>query len=309
MTDILVIGGGPAGLTAALYAARAGKSVTVCEFESLGGQITQSHQVDNYPGVPGIGGMELGDRLCGQAMEAGAEIAFTQVTGLRRTPEGVFEAETGDGMLSARAVIFAAGARPRLLETPGEAELTGRGVSYCALCDGAFFRGQDVAVVGGGSTAFSDALYLARLCRSVTVVHRRNAFRAEEALVRAARETPNLRFLTPYTVAALHGQDRLEAMTLRHTESGREMRLPVQGAFAAIGRLPDSSLVAAMADTDGNGYIRAGEDCRTRTPGLFAAGDCRAKAIRQLTTATADGTAAAVAACEYLDTAESGHPL
>lgn len=301
MTDILIIGGGPAGLTAALYAARAGKSVTVCEFESLGGQITQSHQVDNYPGTPGVGGMELGDRLCSQAMEAGAKIEYARVTDLRRTPEGVFEGQTDGGVFAARTVIFAAGARPRPLDVPGEAELIGRGVSYCALCDGAFFRDRDVAVVGGGSTAFSDALYLAKLCRSVTLVHRRTAFRAEEALVRAAQETPNLRFLTPYGVTALQGGDRLEAVVLRQMETGEALSLPVQGVFAAIGRRPDSRLIAALADVDENGYVLSGEDCRTRTPGLFAAGDCRAKTIRQLTTATADGTAAAVAACEYLE--------
>ena len=300
MQDIIIIGGGPAGLTAALYAARAGKSVTVCEREAFGGQITQTHQVDNYPALPGITGMELGDKFCAQAMDAGAQVAFCSVNALTRNADGTFALDTDDGPMHARAVIFAGGAKPRPLGVDREEELTGQGVSYCALCDGAFFRNQDVAVVGGGSTAFSDALVLAATCRSVTLIHRRDAFRAEAPLIAAARNTANIRFQTPCVVTGLQGEDQLEGLTLRYAD-GREETLPVQGVFVAMGRVPNCSLIAELAELDAVGCAKAGEDCRTGTPGLYVAGDCRSKHIRQLTTAVADGTVAATAACEYLD--------
>ena len=299
MIDILIIGGGPAGLTAALYAARAGKSVTVCEGESLGGQITQSPKVDNYPGLPGISGMALGDALCSQAMDAGATVEFAHVTAVTQI-DGGFRVESEWDTYEARTVIFAGGAKPRPLGVEREKDLVGSGVSYCALCDGAFFKGKDVAVVGGGSTAFSDALYLAKVCRNVMLIHRRAGFRAELPLIEAAKATENLQILTPYTVESLAGEDRLTGLVLKNTETGDSMVLPVDGVFAAIGHMPDCTLVSSMLDLS-DGYAAAGEDCRTRTPGLFVAGDCRSKAIRQLTTAMADGTAAAVAACEYLD--------
>lgn len=301
MNDIIIIGGGPAGLTAAIYAARAGKTVTVCEHESFGGQITQAHQVDNYPGLPGISGLELGDKLCAQAMDAGAQVAFCSVTDLTRNSDGTFHLETDDEPMDARSVIFAAGAKPRPLGVEREEELVGQGVSYCALCDGAFFQGQDVAVIGGGNTAFSDALILAASCRSVTLVHRRAGFRAELPLVQSARQTANLKILTPWTVTALQGEEALDGLTLTNPETGETMELPVQGVFAAMGRVPDCSLLEGLAELDAQGYVLSDESCRTRTPGLYVAGDCRTKHIRQLTTAVADGTAAAMAACEYLN--------
>lgn len=301
MTDILIIGGGPAGLTAALYGARAGRTVTVCEGECMGGQITQSPQVDNYPALPAVSGMALADALFEQAASAGAETVFAQVTALRRREDGIFEAETEDGLLEARAVIFAGGAKARKLGADREEELVGSGVSYCALCDGAFFKGQDVAVVGGGSTAFADALYLAKVCRSVTLIHRRDGFRAEAAVVEAARKVENLTILTPWVVTALEGEEHLEALQLENKQTGEQRKLNVQGVFAAIGHMPDCSVIAHLAEVDAEGYAVAGETCETKTPGLFVAGDCRKKGIRQLTTAMADGTAAAVAACEYLE--------
>jgi len=300
MQDIIIIGGGPAGLTAALYAARAGKTVTVCEREAFGGQITQTHQVDNYPGLAGISGLELGDKLCAHAMDAGAQVAFCSVNGLTRNNDGTFTLDTDDGPMDSRAVIFAGGAKPRPLGVAREEELTGQGVSYCALCDGAFFQGQDAAVVGGGNTAFSDALILANTCRSVTLIHRRDGFRAEAPLIRAAQQAPNIRILTPYTVSGLLGDDQLTGLRLKHAD-GQEEELLVQAVFVALGRVPDCSLISHLADLDAAGCVAAGEDCRTKTPGLFVAGDCRSKQIRQLTTAIADGTVAATAACEYLD--------
>lgn len=300
MKDLLIIGAGPAGLTAAIYAGRAGKSVTVCEREAMGGQITQAHEVQNYPAIPAISGMELGDRLCQHAMDWGAEIEFTNVLQLCRETDGTFTAETEDGPLTARAVIYAGGAKPRMLGVEKEEDLTGAGISYCALCDGDFFRDQDVAVVGGGNTAIGDALYLAAICRSVTVIHRRDGFRAEETVLQSARSAANIRFITSATVAKLHGEDALESVTLRHAD-GSESALSVTGLFVALGRQPDAELLHDLTGVSGSEYLPYGEDCATPVPGLFVAGDCRAKEVRQLTTAVADGTVAATAACHWLD--------
>lgn len=295
MTDILILGGGPAGLTAGLYAARAGKSVVVCEKESFGGQITQAHQVDNLPGLPGISGIELGDKLCTQAMDAGVQTSFCEVVGIHWHIDGTFYVETDDGPMNARAVIFAGGAKPRMLGVAREEDLIGNGVSYCALCDGMFFQGKDVAVIGGGNTAFSDALVLAGICKSVTIIHRRDSFRAEEAVVQAVKNTPNIKLMTPYTVKELVGADQVEGVILNDGT-----KLDVQAVFVALGRVPDCSLIEYLADLDEAGYALSSEDCMTKTPGLYVAGDCRAKNIRQLTTAMADGTVAAMAACEFL---------
>jgi len=272
----------------------------VCEREALGGQITQAHEVQNYPAIPAISGMELGDRLCQHAMDWGAQIEFTNVLQLRREADGSFTAETEDGPLSARAVIYAGGAKPRPLGVEREADLTGAGVSYCALCDGGFFRDQDVAVVGGGNTAIGDALYLAAMCRSVTVIHRRDGFRAEETVLKKARETSNIRFITSATVSSLVGEDSLRGVVLRHAD-GSESELSVAGLFVALGRQSDAGLLSGLTGLDGSSYLPYGEDCSTPVPGLFVAGDCRAKEVCQLTTAVADGTVAATAACHWLD--------
>lgn len=301
MKDILIIGGGPAGLTAAIYAARAGRAVVLCERETLGGQITQSHQVDNYPGLPRISGMELSDAFCAQAMDAGAEIAFASVESLTKNPDGTFTAQTDDEPIDAKAVIFAAGAKPRAMGIQNEDALIGKGISYCALCDGAFFKGKDAVVVGGGNTAFSDALFLAKLCNHVTIVHRRDSFRAEQASVELAKSAENITLLTPYTPASLSAEGNLSAITVRNTNTGEEKTIQTSAVFVAFGRQPDCSMITDLADFDEQGYVAASENCSTRTPGLFVAGDCRSKEVRQLTTATADGTVAATAACEYLE--------
>ncbi len=301
MTDILIIGGGPAGLTAAIYAARAGRTVVVCERETLGGQITQSHQVDNYPGLPRISGMELSDAFCAQAMDAGAEIAFASVESLVRNPDGTFTAQTDDEPIEAKAVIFATGARPKSMGIDQETALIGKGISYCALCDGAFFKGKNVVVVGGGNTAFADALFLSKLCNHVTLVHRRDSFRAEQASVELAKNTNNITLMTPYAPIALSATGNLTGITVKNTQTNEEKAIPASAVFVAFGRQPDCSLILNLADFDEQGYVASGENCSTKTPGLFVAGDCRSKDVRQLTTETADGTIAATAACEYLD--------
>lgn len=300
MTDILVVGGGPAGLAAALYAARAGKSVLLLEREVLGGQITQAPLVENYPGLDGISGLELGDRLSLQAERAGAQIVLNEVHGISRCADGSFLLDTDDGPISSWTVIYAAGAKPRTMGLTEEPVLVGHGISYCALCDGAFFDGQDVAVAGGGNTALSDALYLSERCHSVTVIHRRKEFRADRTLVRRAEQTSNIKLLTDAVVIGLDTVNRQLAGLVLNVARGQTTRLSVTGLFVALGRIPDTGVLVPMADCDPDGYILTTEQMETSVPGLFAAGDCRCKRVRQLTTAVSDGTIAAVSACKYL---------
>ncbi len=306
MTDIMIVGGGPAGLTAAIYAARAGKSVVVCEKESLGGQITQAHRVRNYPGFTDIAGIELGDAFCAHAMDAGARIEFTTVQSLAQKSDGSFAVQTDDGTLFAIAVIYAGGARPRLLEADSETEMVGKGISYCALCDGEFYRDQDVAVVGGGNTAVSDTMFLAEICRSVTLIHRRNNFRAGKTDMEILRNMQNVRILTPYTVQKICGEECVRELLLSDAETGESTVLTVSALFVALGRVAYCGLIEGMADLDEQGYVITKSDCSAKTPGLYAAGDCRAKDIRQLTTAASDGTIAGIAACNYVDRFKRG---
>ena len=302
MTDIAVIGGGPAGLTAALYAARAGKSVTVYERECIGGQITRAPQVENYPGSGRVSGLQLGDRMAAQAEAAGAGISLTDVQKIAKEASGVFRLDTDDGAYHAKAVIYACGARPRALGLPGEAELIGHGVSYCALCDGGFFKEQDVAVVGGGSSAFDDVLLLSERCHHVTLIHRRSSFRAEQILVERVKQRNNISFLTDTTVSELIQENgQLTALMLK-SKIGKDETLPVSGLFVALGGLPDTQVLVGLATLDENGYVISDEKMAvSETPGLFIAGDCRIKSVRQLTTAVSDGTVAAVSACTYLE--------
>lgn len=302
MTDIAVIGGGPAGLTAALYAARAGKTVTVYERECIGGQITRAPLVENYPGAGMVSGLQLGDSMAAQAETAGAVISLTDVQKIVKESSGVFRLYTDDGECYAKAVIYACGARPRTLGLPGEAELIGHGVSYCALCDGSFFKEQDVTVIGGGNSAFDDALLLSERCHHVTLIHRRSSFRAEQTLVERAKQRNNISLLTDTTVSELLQENgQLTGLTLQ-SETEKVETMPISGLFVALGRLPDTELLIGLAALDENGYVISDEKTVvSETPGLFVAGDCRIKSVRQLTTAVSDGTVAAVSACEYLE--------
>lgn len=302
MTDIAVIGGGPAGLTAALYAARTGKSVTVYERECIGGQITRAPQVENYPGTGRVSGLQLGDSMAAQAEAAGAVISLTDVQKIVKETSGIFRLDTDDCECYAKAVIYACGAQPRTLGLPGEAELVGHGISYCALCDGSFFKDQDVTVVGGGNSAFDDALLLSERCHHVTLIHRRSSFRAEQILVDRVKQRKNISLLTDTTVSELIQENgQLTDLKLKR-ESGKNETLPVSGLFAALGRLPDTQVLIGLAALDENGYVFTDEKMAVpETPGLFAAGDCRIKSVRQLTTAVSDGTVAAVSACTYLE--------
>ena len=302
MTDIAVIGGGPAGLTAALYAARAGKSVTVYERECIGGQITRAPQVENYPGTGRVSGLQLGDSMAAQAEAAGAVISLTDVQKMVKETSGIFRLDTDDGECYAKAVIYACGARPKTLGLPGEAELIGHGVSYCALCDGGFFKEQDVAVVGGGSSAFDDVLLLSERCHHVTLIHRRSSFRAEQILVERVKRRNNISLLTDTTVSKLIQENgQLTGLKLKR-KSGKDETLPVSGLFVSIGRQPDTELLTGLAALDENGYVISDEEMAvSETPGVFVAGDCRIKRVCQLTTAVSDGTVAAVSACAYLE--------
>ena len=298
--DILIVGAGPAGLTAAIYGRRAGKSVLVIEKETFGGQITHSPKVENYPGFRMLSGMELGDKLVEQAMDLGAELEMDTVTALRT--EGDLHIAVGEtAEYTARAVIVAAGSHHRTLGLAGEEKLVGHGVSYCAICDGAFHAGEDVAIVGGGNSALQEAVMLSEICRSVTVIQNLAFLTGEGSLISEIAARDNVRVIYSSVLTALEGGEKLTGVTLRSTESGEETTLPVTGLFVAIGQVPENEPFSSACRLDERGYVEAGEDCLTGTPGVFVAGDCRRKAIRQVTTATADGAVAALAACRYLD--------
>ena len=298
--DILIIGGGPAGLTAATYARRAGKSVLVIEKNAFGGQITWSPKVENFPGFVSISGAALGDRFLEQAMEQGAEVELDEAVAVSVDADGVKTVRCESGAeFQGRALIAAVGARPRMLGLPREDKLIGSGVCYCAVCDGAFFAGQDVAVCGGGNAALQDALLLSEKCRHVTLIHRRESFRGEQKLVEALEKRENVTFIRSARVAELLGETELSGLVIEQEGALRE--LPVTGLFIAVGHRPDNRIFADLMALDEAGYADAGEDCLTKSAGVFAAGDCRAKAVRQLTTAAADGAVAALAACRWLE--------
>ena len=299
MYDIIIIGGGPAGLTAAVYARRAGKSVLVLEKAALGGQITWSPKVENFPSVVSISGTELGDRMAEQALAQGAEVEVEEVVGIDdcgeyRRVRCDFGAE-----YEGRAIIIATGAKPRMLGVEREEELVGAGVGYCAVCDGAFFKGMPVAVNGGGNSALQDAMLLSETCSRVYLIHRRDSFRGEERLVEALREKGNVEFVLGARITKLLGEDELHGVVVE--QDGREREIAVDGLFVAIGHEPDVGTFSSLIELDERGYAAAGEDCLTRSEGVFVAGDCRAKRVHQLTTAVADGAVAALAACAWLD--------
>lgn len=299
MYDIIIIGGGPAGLTAATYARRAGKSVLVIEKNAFGGQITWSPKVENFPGFVSVSGVELGDKLLEQAMEQGAEVELEEVEALT-VNGGVKRVRCVSGAeFEAMAVIIATGARPRMLGLPREQELIGNGVCFCAVCDGAFYKGQDVAVNGGGNSALQDALLLSETCRKVYLIHRRDSFRGEAKLVDALKAKDNVEFILGARITELIGDTELCGLKLDC--NGETRNIDVTGLFVAIGHAPDNGKFSDIIALTEAGYADSGEDCLTVTPGVFTAGDCRRKSVHQLTTAVADGSVAALAACTYLD--------
>lgn len=300
MYDIIIIGAGTAGLTAAIYGVRAGKSVLVLEAKTYGGQIINTPKIENYPGIKEISGFEYAKNLYEQAKGLGAEIKFEQVVAIEEQETGKRVKTTKDSY-DCRSVILATGAKNRPLSLPREQELIGAGVSYCATCDGMFYRGREVAVVGGGNTALEDAAFLANYCSKVYVIHRRSEFRGEEKLVESLKQKENVEFILNSRVTALNGADALESLTVQNVKTEEEQVLPVSGVFVAIGQMPQNEKFAGMVDLDAHGYVKAGENCHTNVEGIFTAGDCRTKEVRQLATAAADGAVAALAACAYLN--------
>ena len=297
--DILIVGAGPAGLTAAIYARRAGKSVLVLERDTFGGQIIFSPKLENYPGFAEISGNELAQRMLEQTMALGAEIDMDNVLEVR---DGAVKTVVGESRsYQARAVIIAAGARHRRLHLPHEEEFIGNGLSFCAVCDGAFYRGQHVALIGGGNTALQEAVLLSEVCARVTVVQNLAFLTGEQRLIEALAARPNVEYCYSTVVTGYEGKNVLTALRLLQTETGKESRLEVDGAFLAIGTEPENAPFAAIAELNAQGYIDADESCTTATPGVFAAGDCRTKAYRQVATAISDGAAAALNACRWLD--------
>lgn len=299
MYDIGIIGGGTAGMTAAVYGQRAGKKTLIIEGGAFGGQITSSPNVENYPGIASVSGSEFSMNLLDQAAKLGADTVTEQVTGIR--DEGSQKViVTGSNEYPCKSVILATGVTHRHLGAPGEERLAGAGVSYCATCDGMFFRGRDVAVIGGGSTALQDAEFLSNYCKKVYLIHRRDEFRGEDNIVKRLREKENVEFILSATVEEIAGEDAVEKLILNHKKTGEESELPVAGVFVAVGQIPKNEVFADVVKLDAGGFILASEDCLTSHPGIFAAGDCRTKEVRQLTTAAADGAVAALAACKYI---------
>ena len=300
MYDMIVVGGGPAGYTAALYAARAGLDVVVLEKLSAGGQMALTHTIDNYPGFPeGVDGFELGERMQQQAQRFGAKTVYAQVNrlDLKAEPKTV---ETSEGVFTGKTVVLATGAGPKELGLPEEKGLIGRGVAYCAACDGMFYRGKTVVVVGGGNSAAADALLLSRVAKKVILVHRRDTLRATKIYHEPLMKAENVEFRWNSVVTEVLHDQKVTAVRLRDTVSGQEAIVQTDGVFISIGRKPATELVGGQLELDGNGYVIAGEETETSIPGVYAVGDVRTKKLRQIVTAVADGAAAVHMAEEFL---------
>ena len=301
MHDIVIIGGGAAGMTAALYALRANKTVMVLEKNAFGGQIAYSPKVENFPGTDSMSGNDFADRLFNQILSLGAEFDIVTVTGIsdQTTHKTVM---TQDGVsFEARCVIIATGARHRQLGAPGEAELAGRGICYCAVCDGDFYRGKKVAMVGGGNTALQEAIFLADICEEVTIIQNLDYFTGEQRLVRALDKRDNVKCVLGAQVTSIEeAEGELLCIHVQQDKPQIDLSFRIDGLFVAIGLVPENECFADLAQLDNFGYYSSDERCLTGTPGIFVAGDCRSKGIRQLTTAVSDGTVAAIAACSFL---------
>lgn len=300
MYDIIIVGAGTAGLSAAIYGVRAGKNVLVLEANTYGGQIINTPEIENYPGIKNTSGFEFATALYEQATGLGAKVEFEEVRAIE--DHGNSKAVvTGKETYEARSVILAAGAKNRHLGLPHEEEWVGKGVSYCATCDGAFFKGKTTAVSGGGNTALEDALFLSNYCQKVYLIHRRDQFRGDSKSVALLKEKENVEFVLNATIASLLGSDHVEGVEVMDKITGERRSLPIDGLFVAIGQTPQNQIFQDLVRLDESGYIVAGEDCRTSAAGIFAAGDGRTKTVRQLTTAASDGAVAALAACAYCD--------
>ena len=301
MYDIVIVGAGTAGMSAAIYGVRSGKKVLLLEEKNYGGQIVNTPEVENYPGIIKTSGFEFATNLFNQAKSLGAEIKYEKA--LKIEDNGTLKTiVTNKNTYEAKTVIIATGAKNRQLRLENEKKLIGSGVSYCATCDGMFFRGRDVAVVGGGNTALEDAMFLSNYCNKVYIIHRRDKLRGEEKIAKAISEKDNIEMVWYSNVIKILGDNQVEGITVKNSVDGSEKNIKVSGLFIAVGQEPDNYDFQSVIKLDEKGYVIAGEDCRTETNGIFTAGDCRTKSVRQLTTAASDGAVAAIGACEYIDT-------
>lgn len=301
MYDLIIVGAGPAGLSAAVYGRRAGLDLIIMEKAPMGGgQVLNTYEVDNYLGLPGLGGFELGEKFRNHAKEQGAVFQKGRVTAIR--DEGQIKVvETADGSrFEARTLILACGAEHAKLGVPGEDTFRGQGVSYCATCDGAFFKKRDVAVVGGGDVAVEDAIYLARFCHKVYLIHRRDSLRAAKSLQEKLFACENVEVIWDSTLQQIVGSDLVEAVAIRRGKEQEEQKIPVDGVFIAVGMRPNTEAFRGTVACDEGGWLIAGEDCATNIPGVFAAGDIRTKDLRQIVTAVSDGACAVASAERYL---------
>jgi thioredoxin reductase (NADPH) len=302
MYDIIIVGGGPAGLTSAIYALRAGKSVLVVEKGGFGGQIAFSPKVENIPGFTMISGAEFAEKLTEQALALGADVELECVIGVEKTAEGFTVSTEGGATFSGKAIILANGVKHRTLGLEGEEELIGKGISFCAVCDGAFYAGQDTAMIGGGNSALQEALLLSEVCRSVTIVQNLSDFTGEKKLADALMKKDNVRVLFNTVVAAYESQNgALTGLKLHNDATGEDSEISVDGAFLAVGLQPENENFAHLCPLNDYGYYDVNEFCATQTPGVFVAGDCRSKFIRQVVTAAGDAAIAAMGACRYLE--------
>ena len=298
--DVIIIGAGPAGMTAAIYALRSGKKVLLIEASAYGGQITNTLKIENYPAAPNISGYEFASNLYKHVVGFGADIVYERATGITDSDDTKIVHTSKNQDYTAKTVIIATGAKNRMLGAIGEKKFIGRGVSYCATCDGMFFRGKDVAVVGGGNTAVEDALFLSEYCNKVYVIHRRDSFRGAKTKLEKLKTRDNVEFVLNTVVTNVIGDKKVSAIETKQVHSGDTQKIAVEGLFVAVGQKPQNSEFSNVVDIDKSGYIVAGEDCQTRTKGIFVAGDCRVKNVRQLVTATADGAVSALTACSEL---------
>ena len=297
MYDCIIVGAGTAGLTSAIYLRRASKKVLVLEAKSYGGQIINASMIDNYPAEPHISGFDFATKLYNQAKDLGAEILFEKVVNIK--DGDIKEVETTKNTYQTKTIILATGSDNRKLGLDGEDKLVGKGVSYCATCDGNFYKDKVVAVIGGGNSAIEDAIYLSNLASKVYLVHRRDEFRAENELVNELKSKNNIEFVYNSNVTKLNGSDKLDNIEVTDKD-GNKREINIDGLFVAVGRVPENENFASVVNLNENGYVIASEDCNTNTPGIFVAGDNRTKTVRQLVTAASDGAVAASEVIKYI---------
>ncbi len=305
MYDILIIGAGPAGMTAAIYGQRGGKKTIVFDKLSYGGQVINTAEVANYPGIPNMTGLDFADKTYNQMKDLGAEMSYEEISEIRDADKPIKTVITTSGKeYQCKAIIIATGSSPRPLGVENEDRFRGAGISYCATCDGAFFRDKTVAVCGGGNTALEDAEVLSDIAEKVYLVHRRDEFRADATNVKRVKSKKNVELVLDSVVTAIKGERFIQGIEVENKKTGEKRELKIDGLFVAIGQMPENDIFKDVVKLNKAGYVEAGEDCLTGTDGIFTAGDCRAKKVRQITTAVSDGAIAALAAIEHVNKTE-----